>query len=168
MFGLSRPRILEIGVAVLLTVAAIIFVGLTVWAAHEFRIRVEEAWATPSGGKSKSTATAYMSIANEGDGEDVLERVHSPKAEFVEMHQATLSEDGVMQVHEVEGGMKIPAGGSIVFAPGGAQLMLRGLHESLDEGDEVPLTLEFARAGTVNVKVPVRSSGPLASGASAQ
>lgn len=167
MFGLSRPRIFEIGIAMLLTVAAVIFVGLTVWAAHEFRIRVEEAWATPSGGKSKSTAAAYMSIANEGDGEDVLERVHSPKAEFVEMHQATLSEDGVMRVHQIEGGMKIPAGGSIVFAPGGAQLMLRGLHESLDEGDEVPLTLEFAKAGTVDVKVPVRSNGPI-SGASAQ
>lgn len=32
MFGLTRLRIFEIGVALLLTLAALIFVGLTVWA----------------------------------------------------------------------------------------------------------------------------------------
>lgn len=32
MFGLTRIRIVEIGVALLLTLAALIFVGLTVWA----------------------------------------------------------------------------------------------------------------------------------------
>jgi hypothetical protein len=32
MFGLTRLRIVEIGVALLLTLAALIFVGLTVWA----------------------------------------------------------------------------------------------------------------------------------------
>jgi hypothetical protein len=34
MFGLTRLRIVEIGVALLLTLAALIFVGLTVWAAE--------------------------------------------------------------------------------------------------------------------------------------
>jgi hypothetical protein len=34
MFGLARIRIVEIGVALLLTLAALIFVGLTVWAAE--------------------------------------------------------------------------------------------------------------------------------------
>jgi hypothetical protein len=32
MFGLTRIRIVEIGVALLLTLAALIFVGLTGWA----------------------------------------------------------------------------------------------------------------------------------------
>lgn len=32
MFGLNRIRIVEIGIALLLTLAALIFVGLTVWA----------------------------------------------------------------------------------------------------------------------------------------
>jgi hypothetical protein len=34
MFGLARLRIVEIGLALLLTLAALIFVGLTVWAAE--------------------------------------------------------------------------------------------------------------------------------------
>jgi hypothetical protein len=33
MFGLTGIRMVEIGVALLLTLAALIFVGLTVWAA---------------------------------------------------------------------------------------------------------------------------------------
>ena len=34
MFGLTKLRIVEIGVALLLTLAALLFVGLTVWAAE--------------------------------------------------------------------------------------------------------------------------------------
>lgn len=166
MFRLSKLRIFEIGVALLLTVTALIFVGLTLWAADEFRIRVEEAWARPSGEEATSAA-AYMSIANEGDGEDVLERIHSPKAESVEMYRPTVTAGGVMQT-PMAAGVKIPAGGSLVFAPGGVHLMLRGLRETLDEGDELPLLLEFAHAGTIEVKVPVRSSAPALSRSSLQ
>lgn len=32
MFGLARLRLIEIGAALLLTLAALIFIGLTVWA----------------------------------------------------------------------------------------------------------------------------------------
>jgi len=34
--GLTKLRVIEIAVAVLLTLAALLFVGLTVWAADEF------------------------------------------------------------------------------------------------------------------------------------
>ena len=40
MFGLTRIRIVEIGVALLLTLAAMLFVGLTVWAAEMAEIEV--------------------------------------------------------------------------------------------------------------------------------
>ncbi len=38
MFGLTRLRIVEIGIALLLTLAALLFVGFTVWAAEAARI----------------------------------------------------------------------------------------------------------------------------------
>jgi hypothetical protein len=52
MFGLTRLRIVEIGVALLLTLAALIFVGLTVWAAEpEFADeRADDATASASSG----------------------------------------------------------------------------------------------------------------------
>jgi hypothetical protein len=46
MFGLSKLRLVEIGIALLLTLAALIFVGLTVWAAETGRISVADAWAS--------------------------------------------------------------------------------------------------------------------------
>jgi hypothetical protein len=37
--GLTRPRLIEIAVAVLLTLAAVLFVGLAIWATDEFEMR---------------------------------------------------------------------------------------------------------------------------------
>ena len=70
MFGLTRLRIVEIGVALLLTLAAMLFVGLTVWAAEMAEIEVAGAWARPTVGPSRMSA-AYMTIANKGDRGDM-------------------------------------------------------------------------------------------------
>jgi hypothetical protein len=37
--GLTRPRLIEIAVALLLTLAALLFVGLAIWAADEYEMR---------------------------------------------------------------------------------------------------------------------------------
>jgi hypothetical protein len=37
--GLTRPRLIEIAVAVLLTLAAVLFVGLAIWATDEYEMR---------------------------------------------------------------------------------------------------------------------------------
>ena len=37
--GLSRTRLIEIAVAVLLTLAAVLFVGLAIWATDEYEMR---------------------------------------------------------------------------------------------------------------------------------
>ena len=57
MFGLPRLRLVEIGIALLLTLAALLFVGLTVWAAEIARIKVADAWARPTIGEGR-TSTA--------------------------------------------------------------------------------------------------------------
>jgi hypothetical protein len=44
--GLNRLRIVEIAVALLLTVAALLFVGLAVWTADEIETRENHAKAT--------------------------------------------------------------------------------------------------------------------------
>jgi copper(I)-binding protein len=155
---------LEIGVALLLTLAALIFVGLTVWAADQMGTQVTDAWARPTAGAS-TTSSAYMTIANESETDDVLKAAHSPKAKAVEVHQTTMTPDGVMQMRKVEEGLPIPAGGTLSLAPGGAHLMLIGLSEPLHEGDEFPLTLEFAKATPIDVAVRVRTSAPGIEGA---
>ncbi len=157
MFGLTRPRIFEIGVALLLTVAAIVFVGLTVWAAESGRIDVADAWARPTLGGGRATA-AYMTIANKGKHADILKWAHTRKAKSVEMRQLTTTSDGIVQARKVEGGLPIAAGGSIVLGPDGTHLMLVGLEDALEAGEDVILTLEFAHAGAVDVHVPIKAS----------
>ena len=161
MFGLSKLRLFEIGVALLLTLAAVIFVGLTVWAAETGRISVADAWARPTG--PSGTTAAYMTIANRGNTADVLKRVRSKKVKSIEMHQATVTADGVVQMRKVEGGLPIEAGASIVFEPGGTHVMLLGLGDALNAGEQLLLTLEFDRAGPVDVLVPVSAAGPTTS-----
>ena len=78
MFGLTRLRIVEIGVALLLTLAALLFVGLTVWAAEIGEIDVADAWARPTVGPSRVSA-AYMTIANKGATDDVLKSARTPR-----------------------------------------------------------------------------------------
>jgi copper(I)-binding protein len=159
MFRLSRLRVVEIGVALLLTLAALVFVGLAVWAVEQFDIRVMDAWARPTVGQGTSTA-AYMTIVNGGTADDVLKGARSPKIKAVELHQTTMTPDGVMQMRQVEEGLPIPAGGSLALAPGGAHLMLIGLDEPIHEGDQVTLTLEFANAAPIEVAVPVAAEAP--------
>lgn len=159
MFGLSKLRIFEIGVALLLTLAALILVGLKAWAAAPARIEIAGAWARPTIGESKVSA-AYMTIANRGTTADRLTGARSPNANAVELHQTTMTAAGVMQMRKLDDGLPIEAGASLALSPGGAHLMLLGLKDALEAGDQLDLTLEFAEAGAVDIVVPVSASAP--------
>jgi periplasmic copper chaperone A len=165
MFGLARLRIIEIGVALLLTLAAILFVGLTVWAAEMAHVDVADAWARPTVGSGRMSA-AYMTIANKGATDDRLKSARTPKAKAVELHQTTMTADGVMQMRPVEDGLPVEAGSSLVLRPGGAHFMLLGLEDALEAGQELVLTLEFAKAGLIDVVVPVSATAPESAGTS--
>jgi periplasmic copper chaperone A len=159
MFGLTRIRIVEIGVALLLTLAALLFVGLTVWAAELTPIEVADAWARPTAGQGKMSA-AYMTIANKGKADDLLKSARTAKAESVELQQATVTAGGVMQMRKIEHGIPVESGTSLVLKPGGAHFMLVGVEDALEAGQQLVLTLEFAKAGIVDVVVPVSASTP--------
>ena len=165
MFGLTKLRIVEIGIALLLTLAALLFVGLTVWAAEIARIEVAGAWARPTIGQG-TTSAAYMTIANKGDRGDMLKSARTPKAKAVELHQTTMTADGVMQMRKIEGAVPVEAGASLVLKPGGTHLMLLGLEDALRAGEKLILTLEFVNAGAVDVVVPVSAIAPATTDAS--
>lgn len=158
MFGLSRLRAVEIGVALLLTLAALLFVALRAWA-EERSIQVSDAWARPTAGQS-TTSAAYLTIANQSDNGDVLKAASTPKAKAVELHQTTMTADGVMQMRQIKDGLAIEAGKVLALKPGGAHLMLLGLKEGLAAGDTLPLTLKFAKAGAIEVTLTIGSAAP--------
>ena len=65
----------------------------------------------------------------------------------------------VMRMREVEGGLTIPPGATVALAPGGFHLMMMGLKEPLKQGAQVPVTLVFQSAGSINVELAVMAMG---------
>ena len=76
--------------------------------------------------------------------------------------------DGVMEMEPVVEGLEIPAGGTASLRPGSYHLMLVGLEEPLVEGESVPVTLLFERAGEVEIDLAVGSIGAREPAAGAQ
>jgi copper(I)-binding protein len=105
-------------------------------------------------------AGGYMLIRNQGAA-DRLVSASSPAAAKVELH-VHINDGGVMKMREVPG-YDVPAKGSFELKPGGAHLMFMNIKQPFKEGEKVPVTLKFEKAGEVRAEFHV---GRLGEGAS--
>ncbi len=67
--------------------------------------------------------------------------------------------NGVMTMRPLDKGLAIEPGKTVKFAPGGYHLMLMDLKSPLKQGDKVPVTLEFEKAGKVKLSLDVQGVG---------
>lgn len=124
-------------------------------------IAIEGAWARETV-VGQSSAAAYLTIVNRGDGADRLVAASAPSAEAASLH-STSSSGGVARMRPIENGVSIPARGSAQFRPGGDHVMLTGLAEPLKAGSTAELRLRFERGGERRVElriVSAASAGP--------
>ena len=91
-------------------------------------------------------AAGYLTLRG-GDAPDTLTGVASPLASRIELHASSMA-GGVMRMDALPA-VLVPAGGSVVFAPGGNHLMIFGLRGDLKAGATVPLTLHFKTGATL-------------------
>ncbi|MXP10409.1 copper chaperone PCu(A)C [Pseudoblastomonas halimionae] len=105
---------------------------------------------------------AFMTIANSGAGGDRLIGGSTPAAREVQVHTVDMT-DGVMRMRQLTDGLEIPAGGTVTLKPGSYHIMLMGLAQPLTQGETVPLTLTFEKAGAVEVELAVQPVGSQAS-----
>ncbi len=124
-------------------------------------VRVEQAWARATPGKSRNGA-AYITISNHGASADRLVAAATPAAKRAEVHTHLMA-GGIMRMRPA-GAIEVKPGEPVVFRPGGLHLMLMGLAAPLKEGETFPLTLTFERAGPVEVQVTVRGVGAMGPG----
>lgn len=103
-------------------------------------------------------AAAYLTIRYAGPGSERLLEVTSTAAKRVSLHE-TRSSGGVVRMRSA-GPPQIRAGEPLVMRSGGLHLMIEGVKAPLRTGTRLPLTLRFARAGTVRVSVPIQMSAP--------
>jgi len=118
-------------------------------------IMVDGAYIRSSGMMAK-TGAAFMVIHNHGTTDDRLIKAASPIAPRVELHTHKEDANGVMQMLAVPEGFVIPADGSHELARGGDHVMFLGLTQPLEQGQTVPVTLTFEKAGEMVIEVPVQ------------
>ena len=108
---------------------------------------ITQAWtrATPGGAK---TGGGFLTIENKGSAPDRLVGVSADAAGKVEVHEMAM-DGGVMKMRPVEGGLTIDPGKTVKLAPGGLHLMMMDLKSPLKQGDKLPVTLQFEKAGKV-------------------
>jgi copper(I)-binding protein len=125
---------------------------------------ITQAWAraTPKGAK---IGGGYLTIENKGTAPDRLIGGSADIAGSVQVHEMSM-DGGVMKMHPLDKGLAIEPGKTVKLAPGGYHLMMMDLKSPLKKGDKLPITLEFERAGKVQVSLDVEgvgAQGPTAS-----
>lgn len=118
---------------------------------------ITQAWsrATPNGAK---IAGGYLTIENKGAAPDRLLGGSGDIAGKVEVHEMA-TKDGVMTMRPLDKGLTIEPGKTVKLAPGGYHLMMFDLKGQLKQGDKVPVTLEFEKAGKVTLSLDVQGVG---------
>lgn len=131
--------------------------------AHEYSaksVTVSHPWAraTPPGAK---VGAAYLEIAASKAGGDKLLSARADIAGRVEIHTHK-HEDGIMKMQQIDS-LPVAAGKSALLKPSGDHIMLMDLKKPLVEGDLLPLTLVFEKAGEIKVDAtvePIGAKGP--------
>ena len=99
----------------------------------------------------------FMTITNTGSDADRLVSGVSAASKTVQIHEMAVV-DGVMKMQELKDGLEIPAGGSVELKPGGYPVMFIDITAPFVEGSTVTVTLNFAKAGSVDVPLTVEAA----------
>lgn len=106
----------------------------------------------PAGAPS---AAGYLTIENAGGAQDALIAARSPRAGHVELHDMK-HENGMMMMTPIDSLVVTPQA-KVELAPGGKHLMFFDLTAPIKAGEDVPVTLVFAKHGEVTVTLPVNA-----------
>lgn len=125
--------------------------------AHDYKageLTIDHPWARELPPNAPAGA-AFFTVRNAGAA-DRLIGASTPQAQKSELHTHTHA-DGMMKMQQVQA-VDIPAKGEARFQPGGNHVMLFGMNKPLKAGEQFPLTLEFEKAGKVEVQVKVEGA----------
>ena len=117
---------------------------------HDARIRATPPEAPVAGG--------YLTIINLGSKRERLIDIFAPFAAKTEIHEMKV-ENNIMRMRRIEGGIEIPADGSVTLKPGGRHIMFIQLKEQLTHGEQRPVSFVFERHGVINIQASVQDIG---------
>ncbi|MBC7952752.1 MAG: copper chaperone PCu(A)C [Rhodospirillaceae bacterium] len=109
--------------------------------------------------KIANAGAGFLTIKNNG-ADDTLIAAEADISKTVELHTHIMDGD-IMRMRQVPS-IAVPAGATVALKPGGDHVMFINLTKALAEGDKVPVTLVFAKAGKKLVELPVMGIGAMA------
>ena len=149
----SMPHIMtRLTLATLAACATIISIPETAFAGSD-DVVVESPWARAVIGTTRPGA-AYLIVRNIGTEAVTLRGIATPLAMMAEIHQSTVSADGVSLMARA-GQIEIAPGDSAALEPGGLHAMLMMLQGPMVVGETFPLTLTFDDGSEIVVEVPI-------------
>ena len=114
--------------------------------------------ATPATAQS---AGGFLTITNKGTTPDRLVTVRSPVSAKVEVHEVRM-ENNVMKMRELDKGLEIAPGATVMLKPGGFHIMFMGLKAPVAKDSQVPVTLVFEKAGSIDIELKAAAIGAAA------
>jgi len=120
-------------------------------------LEIDSPWspAVPRGAK---VAAGYMTIKNTGMEPDRLLAISTPVAGKVEIHQMAMDK-GVMTMRPLPDGLEIKPGETVDLKPSSYHLMIMGLKQPIERGKPFKASLNFEKAGPVDVEFMVERLG---------
>lgn len=120
-------------------------------------LKISAPWAraTPKGA---GVGGGYMTITNSGTAPDRLIGGVTDISSRFEVHEMSM-DNGVMKMRELGQGLEIKPGQKVELKPGGYHLMFMGLKQQLMQGQAFKATLQFEKAGKVDVSFTIEGVG---------
>jgi periplasmic copper chaperone A len=139
---------------------AVLLAGLlALWSisgiAADAGLTVVNPWARPAA--QGQVGVVYLTVTDTG-APDRLVGVRTPVSDDAQLHES-MQDNGVMKMRPVAG-VPVAPGQPLVLAPGGYHIMLINLKQPLKQGDTVPVTLVFEKAGAVSANAAVQREAP--------
>lgn len=131
---------------------SLVFLLMTAGAAQAAPFDVTDAWFRMLPGKLP--AGGYFTAQNNGRGDVAITGATSEACGMLMIHQSKAT--GGMSSMDMVESVKVPAGGSVKFAPGGYHLMCE--EPKLKIGAKVPVLLHLSDGGTVAVGFAVKGA----------
>lgn len=152
----TRSFVAAIGVVLALSAAA---------SAHDYTLgalKIGHPWmrATPKGA---SVGGGYLKVTNTGTTPDRLIGGASDIAQRFEIHEMSM-DNGVMKMRALGQGLEIKPGQTVEFKPGGYHVMFVNLAKQVEQGQRIKATLQFEKAGKVDVEFVAEGIGAQQSG----
>ena len=123
-------------------------------------LEISQPWtrATPATAQS---AGGFLTVTNKGTTPDRLISARSTVSDKVEVHEVRM-DGNVMKMRELEKGLEIAPGATVMLKPGGYHIMFMGLKAPIAKDSEVPVTLVFEKAGSIDIALKAAAIGAAA------